>query len=674
MSKLVTTPSKSKLFNQLITIFLALSILPCVLLTTISTQTANTTLENTLTTYSEKIIDQLLYNIDYFVNNTKIVMAGLSVDPSIIQYTSQYDSLSPEEKTSLKIYLNNKSTNVTSNYNIIKNISLLNNNSIVYTTLIDSTNFENLLQKEDFKAEITNLAPSTFICYGSTDYNTPSIYAIIKPQGAAHCAIVCELDTQVFTELINLATIQSIPIMICDTEGHIILSDTPNLIGTNALELNPDYIPLLDSLMENPSIFANRTHLTSMAKLGNDWSIIIDAPLSILKSTYTKALQLIALLLVLVLFISLAISFAFSKKLVHPIKTIVTSMQKMQEGNLESEEVLQKQVIPSNAETNLLLQGFISLLHSLKTLISQAKTTTNLLKNHSIDLNNVAEHTASTAKEVERSIHLVAEGAQNCTAQVEESLAKIDLLSENINTVMDQMKNIQASSSSTITISTNANKNLDFLSSQSESTLNISLQINHEIQTLSLEINQINNILNIIKYINSQTNLLSLNAAIEAARAGEAGKGFGVVAKDIRNLSTQTQEAISTIDSILVKINSQKETTLSEVDKAVAFFNAQAPIVNKVIRTFEEINTHMQAIDDEIHSTYSTLDTVFEQKEDLLSRIQEITTIVEQQATIAEEVTAASMQQTEEASEIHKMVDSLTSNINSLQETYSKFN
>ena len=267
----------------------------------------------------------------------------------------------------------------------------------------------------------------------------------------------------------------------------------------------------------------------------------------------------------------------------------------------------------------------------------------------------------------------MAEGAQNCTTQVEESLAKIDILSENINTVMDQMKNIQASSSSTITISTNANKNLGFLSSQSESTLNISLQINNEIQALSLEINRINDILNIIKHINSQTNLLSLNAAIEAARAGEAGKGFGVVAKDIRNLSTQTQKAISTIDSILVKINSQKDNTLSEVDKAVEFFNAQAPIVNKVISTFEEINTHMQAIDGEIHSTYSTLDTVFEQKEDLLYRIQEITTIVEQQATIAEEVTAASIQQTEGASEIYKMVDSLTSNINSLQKTYSKF-
>ncbi|MDY3107019.1 MAG: methyl-accepting chemotaxis protein, partial [Succinivibrio sp.] len=109
--------------------------------------------------------------------------------------------------------------------------------------------------------------------------------------------------------------------------------------------------------------------------------------------------------------------------------------------------------------------------------------------------------------------------------------------------------------------------------------------------------NEIQKVVEIIKDIAGQTNLLALNAAIEAARAGEAGKGFAVVADEVRSLSISTQKSLEDIVNISNNLLSNIEALSAAVDVQI---NAITDIEKSSELVREKSTTNQQLIDDSI--------------------------------------------------------------------------
>lgn len=152
--------------------------------------------------------------------------------------------------------------------------------------------------------------------------------------------------------------------------------------------------------------------------------------------------------------------------------------------------------------------------------------------------------------------------------------------------------------------------------------------------SMSLDVDKVSNILNVISEISNQTNLLALNAAIEAARAGEQGRGFSVVADEVRSLAARTQKSTEEINDVLAKLKTGTQA---------------------MVESMEETKESCQSAADNTGLVNSSLDMMAE-------KIAQVGELNDHIATAAEEQDAVTNEVSQNIMTIQKMIEKLNAN------------
>lgn len=337
--------------------------------------------------------------------------------------------------------------------------------------------------------------------------------------------------------------------------------------------------------------------------------------------------------------VALLISFVVQMGIVKPINAVVDALRNIAEGE---GDLTQRIHVKANDEVGQLAQWFNTFIDRIHQIIREFSSTAS-------ELNTSAEKLSHTAKETEQGVVSQQTDIQQVVTAVREMASVVENVALNVTQTAENAEKADEEAKNGKGVVTGTMGQIE----------NLAVDINaaaEVIDKLRQETDNIGSVLDVIRGIAEQTNLLALNAAIEAARAGEQGRGFAVVADEVRTLASRTQTSTQEIQEMIERLQSGAREAVQMMEKGTAQAEESVKQAEQASRSLEAITDGVSSIKDKTSQIASASEEQSAATREIEQNMDNISNATKKTAEGSVEIASSTAQLANMASSMNQIV------------------
>ena len=348
---------------------------------------------------------------------------------------------------------------------------------------------------------------------------------------------------------------------------------------------------------------------------------------STVDATINAVRKSVLIAMVVLLIVIIALFDIYVSTQLHDFTKLTQACDAMGNGDFTFD--LDEKVKQRKDELGVVAKAIHNMKENLAKLIATTNEDANRLAELEQSLTRQVEETREKSKEIVIITQNAVDGANQQIGISDENSRLTTEIAEGVNSVSDNISNISNTATETAAAAEEGSEKLNHVVMQMQKIGTNVTQTRDQIHELENMSGKIENIVEMIADIASQTNLLSLNASIEAARAGEQGKGFAVVASEVGSLAVQSSKSANDIADMIKQIQESIRLSVSLMEEGYESAQGGIEIAKDTKVSFAGITEKIAMISDEMVSVTRVMQDTAQGSEKLRSAMDEIDRISE---------------------------------------------